>query len=102
MQNSSPRRRSRFADYAGSHPQQAPADRIGYAYAPNPASAGPALTAGTGLILDRLASSLRNAYDRGGGSQMGACGDPGDHSWCDSEREGAIFNAAWQLLQQWD
>lgn len=88
--------------YAGSHPQSAPHDRIGFAYAPNPAAAGPALTAGTGLILDRLAASLREAYDRGGGSQMGACGPPGDHSWCDSEREGAVFNAAWQLLQSWD
>jgi hypothetical protein len=88
--------------YAGSHPQLAPADRIGFAYAPNPARSGPDLTAGTGLILDRLASSLHHAYDRGGGSQTGACGPPGDHSWCDSERDGAVFNAAWQLLRSWE
>ena len=88
--------------YAGSHPQLAPADRIGFAYAPNPARSGPALTTGTGLILDRLASSLHHAYDQGGGSQMGACGPPGEHSWCDSERDGAVFNAAWQLLQNWE
>ena len=88
--------------YAGSHPQSAPHDRIGFAYAPNGAVAGPALTAGTGLILDRLAASLKEAYDRGGGSPVGACGPPGDHSWCDSNREGAVFNAAWQLLQSWD
>jgi hypothetical protein len=88
--------------YAGSHPKQAPSERIGFAYAPNPAAAGPALTAGTGLILDRLAGALRNAYDVGGGSQMGACGDHGDYAWCESEREGAVFNAAWQLLQSWD
>jgi hypothetical protein len=88
--------------YAGSHPHLAPADRIGFAYAPNLAVAGAPLTVGTGLILDRLASSLRYAYDRGGGSQMGACGPPGDHDWCDSERADAIFNAAWRLLQSWD
>ena len=88
--------------YAGSHPHLAPSERIGFAYAPNPAAAGPALTAGTGLILDRLASSLRWSYDHGGGSQTGACGPPGEHDWCESEREGAVFNAAWQLLQSWD
>jgi hypothetical protein len=89
--------------YAGSHPQRAPADRIGFAYAPNPAAAGrPDFASGNGLILDRLASSLHHAYDRGGGSQTGACGPPGEHDWCESEREDAMFNAAWQLLQSWD
>ena len=62
--------------YAGSHPHRAPGERIGFAYAPNLAVAGPELTAGTGLILDRLASSLHHSYDRGGGSQVGACGPP--------------------------
>jgi hypothetical protein len=88
--------------FAGSHPHRAPGERIGFAYAPNPASSGPALTAGTGLILDRLASSLHYAYDRGGGSQMGACGPPGEHDWCESERLDAMFNVAWRLLQTWD
>jgi hypothetical protein len=88
--------------YAGSHPQSAPANRIGFAYAPNSAAAGPALTAGTGQILDRLAGTLREAYDRGGGSQVGACGPPGEHVWCDGDREGAVFNAAWRLLQSWE
>ena len=87
--------------YAGSHPQSAPANRIGFAYAPNPAAAGPGLAAGTGAILDRLAGALREAYDRGGGSQVGACGPPGEHVWCDGDREGAVFNAAWRLLQSW-
>ena len=62
--------------YAGSHPHRAPGERIGFAYAPNLAVAGPELTAGTGLILDRLASSLHHSYDRGGGSQVGACRPP--------------------------
>lgn len=89
--------------YAGSHPRSGPDDRIGFAYAPNPARASqPGFSAGNGLILDRLAAALREAYDLGGGSQIGACGEPGDHNWCDSEREGAVFNAAWQLLQSWD
>ena len=43
--------------YAGSHPHRAPAERIGFAYAPNPAAAGrPDFVPGNGLILDRLAS----------------------------------------------
>lgn len=88
--------------YAGSHPHRAPAERIGFAYAPNLAVAGPELTAGTGLILDRLASSLHHSYDRGGGSQVGACGPPGEHDWCESERLDAMFNVAWRLLQTWD
>lgn len=89
--------------YAGSSPHRAPAERIGFAYAPNPAAVSrPDFASGNGLILDRLASSLRYGYDRGGGSPMGACGPPGEHDWCESEREGAIFNAAWQLLQSWE
>lgn len=89
--------------YAGSHPQSGPGERIGFAYAPNPARATqPGFAAGNGLILDRLSAALRESYDRGGGSQMGACGEPGDHNWCDGERAGAVFNAAWQLLQSWD
>jgi hypothetical protein len=89
--------------YAGSHPNGAPGERIGFAYAPNGAAVSRTdFASGNGLILDRLASSLSHAYDRGGGSQLGACGPPGEHDWCESEREGAVFNAAWQLLQSWD
>lgn len=89
--------------YAGSHPQSGPGERIGFAYAPNPARATtPGFAAGNGSILDRLSAALRESYDHGGGSQMGACGEPGAFDWCDGEREGAVFNAAWQLLQSWD
>jgi len=90
--------------FTGSHPHLFPGERIGFAYAPNPRPAIPLseLNAGTGRIADRLASSLRHAYDRGGGSPAGACGPPGEHVWCAGDVEGAVFNAAWQLLASWE
>lgn len=89
--------------YAGSHPQSGPGERIGFAYAPNPARARePGFAAGNGLVLDRLSAALRDSYDRGGGSQMGACGEPGAHDWCEGERADAVFNPAWRLLQSWE
>lgn len=89
--------------YAGSHPHSFPGDRIGFAYAPNGNAKLPpgALAAGTGLIADRLASSLHYAYNRGGSAPAGACGPPGEHIWCDATVAGAVFNSAWQLLGEW-
>jgi hypothetical protein len=90
--------------FAGSNPQLFPGERIGFAYAPNPRPGIPLpeLAAGTGLIADRLASSLHHAYDNGGGSPAGACGPPGEHVWCDAEVVGAFLNPAWQLLRTWE
>jgi hypothetical protein len=90
--------------FAGSHPHRAPAERIGFAYAPRPRPTFPLpqLNEGTGRILDRLASALHESYDEGGSSQTGACGPAGEHVWCDATVAGATFNAAWQLLGSWE
>jgi hypothetical protein len=91
-------------DYAGSHPHSFPGDRIGFAYAPNGNAKLPpgGLAAGTGMIADRLASSLHYAYNRGGSAPVGACGPPGEHVWCDATVAGALFNSAWKLLGEWE
>ena len=41
------------------------------------------------------------AYEFGGGSQMGACGAPGDHEWCTSGISGAAFNPVWADFPAW-
>jgi hypothetical protein len=88
--------------YTGGHPQTTPQAAFGSAWAPRntglPASLFVSLTAG---ILERAASSLHFSYDQGGSSQAGACGPPGDHSWCDADVEGASFNDAWKLFATW-
>jgi hypothetical protein len=90
--------------FAGTNPHSFPGNRIGFAYAPN-SRAGvtlPDLAVGTGLILDRLASGLHYAYNRGGSSPVGACGPPGEHVWCEANVAGALFNSAWRLLASWE
>ncbi len=88
--------------YTGSHPQTAPQGALGSAWAPRntglPASLFVNLTAG---ILERAASSLHFSYEQGGSSQAGACGPPGEHTWCDADVEGASFNDAWKLFATW-
>jgi hypothetical protein len=90
--------------FAGKNPHSFPGNRIGFAYAPN-GQAGltlPDLAAGTGMIADRLGSSLHYAYNRGGSSPVGACGPPGEHVWCEANVAGALFNSAWKLLASWE
>jgi hypothetical protein len=82
---------------AGTHPSEGPEGRLGFAWAPEPRGETdfPAKTAG---LQQRLASALANAYAQGGSSQMGACGPPGDHVWCDGSYEGALFNDGWEIF----
>jgi hypothetical protein len=98
-----------------SRPHQAPGGRIAFAYAPgnnvcpNPDKWGTVipcdgktfsqLTAG---ILDRLASSIHYAYEQGGGTQAGACGPPGDRSWCSADVPNAAFNPVWIDFPSWE
>jgi hypothetical protein len=56
----------------------------------------------TGGILDRLASSIRYAYEQGRASQAGACGPPGDHSWCTADIPTAAFNPLWNTYPDWN
>jgi hypothetical protein len=93
--------------FAGSNPQGAPSGRVGAAYAPfNTCGGLPCIptaefAALAGLLLDRLASGLHHAYDRGGSSPPGACGPPGDQVWCDAFVDGAAFTDLWDLFNVW-
>ncbi len=93
--------------FAQSRPHDAPGDRLAMAWAPNNTCGtkpcmDPKLFAQlTAGILDRLASSIREAYEQGGGSQAGACGPPGDHTWCSADIAGATFNPLWQTFPSW-
>jgi hypothetical protein len=93
--------------FSQSRPHAAPDARFAMAWAPNsqcgtelctPVSVLIERTAG---ILDRLASAIREAYEYGGGSQAGACGEPGDHTWCDADIPGAEFNLLWATFPDW-
>jgi hypothetical protein len=88
---------------AGTHPMEGPEGRLGFAWAPNnesPVEADfPAKTAG---LQQRLASAFANAYAQGGSSQIGACGPPGDHVWCEGVVEGAAFNEGWTAFSNWE
>ena len=83
---------------AGTHPAEGPEGRLGFAWAPRNNSGESDFPVKTGALLKRLASSLANAYAEGGSSQMGACGPPGDHVWCEGSYEGALFNEGWDVF----
>jgi len=101
--------------FAGTRPNGAPGARFAMAWAPNNTCADPSdpgatipcidptlfaqLTAG---ILDRLASSLHKAYEQGGSTPEGACGPPGDHSWCSADVPNATFNNVWLTFPTWN
>ena len=82
---------------AGTHPAEGPEGRLGFAWAPRNTGESD-FPAKTRALLERLASSLANAYAQGGSSQMGACGTPGDHVWCEGSYEGALFNEGWEVF----
>ena len=101
--------------FSESRPHAAPDGRFAMAWAPDNTCTNPhpppatvpcidpvlfaKLTAG---ILERLASSIHQAYEQGGGSPAGACGPPGDHSWCSAEIPEAAFNPLWQTFPDWN
>jgi hypothetical protein len=41
------------------------------------------------MVLTRLASAIRAAYEEEPGEQMGACGTPGEDDLCAADVEGA-------------
>ena len=97
-----------------SRPHGAPDSRIAFAYSPNnnvcpdPAAPGTVQPCDaklfaqlTGGILDRLASSIHYAYEQGDGALAGACGPPGDHTWCSADIPNAAFNRLWMTFQEW-
>lgn len=86
--------------FANAHPHLAPQGRIGFGWAPNPNGPGYSPQDRT-LIAMRLASAIHQASEEGTNSQMGACGPPGEHSWCGGEVEGAWLNDTWKLFTSW-
>jgi hypothetical protein len=89
--------------YVGAHPQTIPQGFVGAAWAPRNFGGLTAqeFAAQTRAILDRLANALHRSYEQGGSSQVGACGPPGDHVWCDEDIADAAFNDAWQAFADW-
>jgi hypothetical protein len=86
---------------AGTHPADGPSGRLGFAWAPENVPTEPDFPAKTAGLQQRLASAFANAYAQGGGSQRGACGEPGDHDWCEGVIDGAAFNEAWAAFSTW-
>ena len=92
--------------YAGSHPQGAPAGRLGFSWQPtNNFNLPPAeWAAAKAAIAARIASAIHYAYRQGGASPEGACSPPGSgEDWCrGGDVEGATFDARWQMFESWD
>ena len=87
--------------YANAHPQTAPQGRIGFGWAPIEGVAGYSED-GRNMIRTRLASAIHESSEKGTNSQMGACGPPGEHVWCEGEVEGAVLQDAWKIFSSWD
>jgi hypothetical protein len=87
---------------AGTHPAEGPSGRVGFAWAPENVPSEPDFPAKTAGLQQRLASAFANAYAQGGSSQMGACGLPDDHVWCEGAVEGAAFNEGWSAFSSWE
>jgi hypothetical protein len=91
--------------YAQSHPQGAPAGRLGFSYQPvNNFGLPPAeFAAAQRAILARIASAIRDAYGDGGASSVGACFERGgEENWCrGADVPGAVFTDAWQAFEHW-
>jgi hypothetical protein len=86
---------------AGTHPQEGPEGRLGFAWSPENLGGEAGFPAKTAELQKRLASAFANAYAQGGSSQIGACGPPGDHVWCEGAVEGAEFNEGWSAFSTW-
>lgn len=90
--------------YLGSHPQGM-APTIGYAWHLGNDLGLPSAVFRAQWehdLLPMFASSIAETLGPGGSSQMGACGPPGAHVWCDGDWDGAFFNTEWALLRSWD
>ena len=92
--------------YAGSHPQGAPAGRLGFSWQPtnNFMLPGPEWEAAKRTIAERIAGAIHYAYRQGGASPEGACSPPGsDEDWCrGGEVAGASFDPRWETFEAWD
>jgi hypothetical protein len=79
-------------------------DHWGFAWAPSNTTGLPTadFAAQTGQILDRLAAAVRDsAAPADPASSTGACGPPGQDTYCLVDLDGASHNAAWQSFRTW-
>jgi hypothetical protein len=92
--------------HAGSHPQGAPAGRLGFSWQPcnrtRADDAGPCppftieFINSLDAITGRIAESIHYSYRQGGASPVGACHPPESLlDWCDGMRPGAAFTDSW-------
>ena len=91
--------------YAGSHPQGAPAGRLGFTWQPTNNFGVPnaEFLAAQDAIVQRIAEAVRWGYREGGASPAGICSPPGsEKDWCDGGREGAHFTDAWKTFESWE
>lgn len=91
--------------YANSHPQSAPAGRLGFTWQPtnNFMVSNEEFLAAQDAILQRIASALRWGYRQGGASPAGICGPPeSGENWCNGGRDGATFTEQWETFSRWD
>ncbi len=92
--------------YAGSHPQGAPAGRLGFSWQPTNNFKLPAAEwlAARQAIAARIASAIHYAYRQGGASAEGACSPPESGAdWCSGgDVPGAAFTDVWQTFESWD
>jgi hypothetical protein len=98
--------------YGGSHPQGAPAARLGFSW--QPCNRLTATEPGCGVfstafqseldaVTARLAEAIHYAYRLGGASAVGACKLPGSGvDWCEGEVAGASFTEQWTAFSSWD
>jgi hypothetical protein len=87
-------------NYAGDE-AETPRERIGFAWAPN-AKEPSYSEMGRNMVLARLASAIRAAYEEEADAQLGACGPGGENVSCTGDVEGAFLNDAWKIFASWN
>jgi len=80
-------------------------DHWGFAWAPRNAPGIPAadFAAQSGLVLDRLATAVRDSGQTPDPADPGsaACGPPGQNLWCVGDVEGASLTETWKSFRGW-
>jgi hypothetical protein len=87
-------------DYPGAQ-REDKRHKIGFAWAPN-AKEPSYSRKGRNMVLTRLASAIRAAYEEEPDEEIGACGTPGEDDLCAADVEGASLNDAWKIFASWD
>jgi hypothetical protein len=91
--------------YAASHPQGAPAGRLGFSWQPTNNFELPAAEwlAARKALAARIASAIHYAYREGGASAEGACSPPESSlDWCTGgDVPGAAFDPRWATFESW-